>query len=66
MSQANNKSLPSLVGPKLKPFPQRNAPVEFIGLLSSVTPGKHSHVLEVKIAKKRYALKIVGYSSIYN
>jgi len=54
-----NKPLPDLVGPQLKPFRYRRSPVKFITLLSSRTPGKHGHVFEVDIAKKRYALKIV-------
>ncbi len=60
MALTINKLLPPLVGPKLKPFRQRKAHVEFIGLLSSIAPGKHGHVFEVNIAKKRYALKIVS------
>jgi hypothetical protein len=66
MSSADNGSLPPLVGPKLKPFLERNAFVEFVRLLSCITPGKHGHVFEVKIAKKPYALKIVGSLSTYN
>jgi hypothetical protein len=66
MSPTDKESLPPLVGHKLEPFPKRNSPVEFIRLLSSITTGKHGHVFEVKIARKEYALKIVGSSSTYN
>lgn len=62
MALTINQLLPPLVGPKLKPFRQQEAHVEFIGLLSGITPGKHGYIFKVNITKTRYALKIVNFA----
>ena len=59
--------LPRCEGPKLGPFHDRKAAIEFVRLLddpqvadSEVTEGGQSHVFEVLIASRSYALKIVS------
>ena len=57
-----NKPLPDCAGPKLSPFKDREANIEFHRLLSdgdSKSSGGHSHVFEVGIKSITYALKVV-------
>ncbi|MCJ1395648.1 hypothetical protein MMC18_008853 [Xylographa bjoerkii] len=61
------ESLPRCEGPKLKHFADHASPIEFVHLLGlenfedseeSDSPGAHSHVFEVSIGGKKYALKV--------
>ncbi|KAL8906226.1 MAG: hypothetical protein Q9207_002148 [Kuettlingeria erythrocarpa] len=52
---------PRSEGPKLRPFPHRKAGVRFIKRLDDTANGGDSHVFEVVIARKRYALKIFNF-----
>jgi len=54
-----NESLPSIEGPQLGPFRHRNSIIEFVSLLSDESLGSYSHVFEVVIESKHYALKMV-------
>lgn len=51
--------LPPTIGPKLSAFDLRDRSIEFVGLLSAEQPERHSHVFEVVIGSKHYALKMV-------
>ncbi len=63
-----DQPLPRCEGPKLSPFKDHKASIEFIKLLSEPdpkerhdeSPGGHGHVFEVLIKSKPYALKIVS------
>ena len=54
-----NEPLPPTTGPKLSAFDLHDRSIEFVGLLSAERPGRHSHVFEVVIGSKHYALKMV-------
>ena len=56
-----NKALPNCEGPKLRPFKDRKAAIDFRRLLSDDDSGSggHAHVFEVSIKSKIYALKVV-------
>jgi len=54
-----NEPLPPIIGPKLSAFDLHDRSLEFVGLLSAEQPGRHSHVFEVVIGSKHYALKMV-------
>ena len=56
-----NKPLPDCEGPKLHPFKDCNAAIEFRRLLSDDDSGidGHAHVFEVSIRSNVYALKVV-------
>jgi len=59
-----DKSLPTCEGPKLYPFQDRTATIEFVRLISDQDPVDtsqegHAHVFEVSILSKPYAVKIV-------
>ena len=64
MNQASNysKPLPDCKGPKLKPFKDRKATIDFRRLLSAgeSEEGGHAHVFEVSIKSVVYALKVVS------
>ncbi len=55
-----NKPLPQTDGPKLHPFPGRKKPINFVRVLSDINADGQSHVIEVSIGSKKYALKMVG------
>jgi hypothetical protein len=55
-----SKPLPECEGPKLVPFKDRKANVDFVRLLSDNEQNGQSHVFEVSIKGKAYALKIVS------
>ncbi len=57
---AFSKPLPECEGPKLVPFKDRKANVDFVRLLSDNEQDGQSHVFEVSIKGKAYALKIVS------
>ncbi len=57
---AFSKPLPECEGPKLAPFKDRKANVDFVRLLSDNEQDGQSHVFEVSIKGKAYALKIVS------
>ena len=50
--------LPDCKGPKLNRFVRTESPIEFVRLLSG-NDGVHSHVFQVTIDSKQYALKLV-------
>ena len=57
-----DKPLPDCEGPKLHPFKHRKAAIKFHRLLSDTDmpqAGGDSHVFEVSIRSKVYALKVV-------
>lgn len=51
---------PCCEGPKLRPFPNRRATIKFIKRLDNQAIEGQSHVFEVLIARKQYALKVVS------
>lgn len=57
-----DKPLPNCKGPKLNPFPNHKAAVDFRRLLSAgdSEEGGHAHVFEVCIESVVYALKVVS------
>ncbi len=64
MTGTSTKSLPECSGPKLQPFEDEEATVDFKQLISEselpeTSDGGHAHVFEVSIHAKTYALKIV-------
>ncbi|KAL8869543.1 MAG: hypothetical protein Q9174_004193 [Haloplaca sp. 1 TL-2023] len=50
--------LPPCDGPKLLPFSRRDAPIQFMRLLSDPDRDQESHVFEVRIGGEVYALKV--------
>ncbi len=59
-----NRPLPQTDGPKLHPFPGRKKPINFVRALSDINADGQSHVFEVSIGSKKYALKMVGISAM--
>ena len=57
--------IPRCEGPKLSPFRDRKAAIEFVRLLSDPELEGQAYVFEVLIASKPYALKVVC-PSLYN
>ncbi len=53
-------SLPGCEGPRLAPFNDRKFDIDFVRLLSGNEQDGQSHVFEVSIKGKVYALKIVS------
>ncbi|KAL9128407.1 MAG: hypothetical protein Q9217_002898 [Psora testacea] len=58
-----DEPLPKCKGPKLHPFQDRTAVIDFVRLISDQGPsdtseGGHAHVFEVSILSKTYALKM--------
>ncbi len=54
------KPLPECEGPRLAPFNDRKFNIDFVQLLSDNEQNGQSHVFEVSIKGKAYALKIVS------
>lgn len=54
-----SKPLPECEGPRLAPFKDRKSNIDFVRLLSNNEQDGHSHVFEVSIKGKAYALKVV-------
>lgn len=59
MSRNFHKMLPQCDGPKLHAFSKRAVDIQFVRLLSDDEQRGQSHVFEVIIDGKRYALKVV-------
>ncbi len=55
-----SKPLPKCEGPTLAPFNGRKLNIDFVRLLSDNEQNGQSHVFEVSIKGKAYALKIVS------
>lgn len=55
----NEALLPPIAGPKLHRFVDSDAEVKFVQLLTDPESDPNTHVFEVTIATKTYALKIV-------
>ncbi len=53
-------------GPKLHPFCDRESTIGFVRLLSNGGSEGHSHVFEVSIGSKAYALKMVRPQALIN
>ena len=51
--------IPRVKGPKIKEFPRRGAQIVFRKLLSDPRSEGQSHVFEVAISSRVYALKVV-------
>jgi hypothetical protein len=56
----SSKPLPECEGPRLAPFKDRKIKIDFVQLLSDNEQNGQSHVFEVSIKGKAYALKIVS------
>ena len=54
-----DEPLPYKHVPQLWPFQYRHSSIEFVRLLSDANTSSHSHVFDVIIESKHYALKIV-------
>lgn len=52
--------LPTKDPPHLQRFPHHDGAIEFVSLLSDENPGSHSHVFDVVIEGKHYALKMAS------
>jgi hypothetical protein len=55
-----SKPLPECEGPRLAPFKDMKANVNFVRLLSDIEQNGQSHVFEVSIKGRAYVLKIVS------
>ena len=53
-----NEPQPTEHPPRLERFLFHDSDIEFVSLLSAENPGSHSHVFDVVIESKHYALKI--------
>ena len=60
MSINYHRLLPQCDGPKLHPFSHGSSDLHFVRLLSDNENVGHSHVFEVIINGRHYALKMVG------
>lgn len=60
MSINYHKMLPQCDGPKLHPFSDGSSDIHFVRLLSDNKKVGHSHVFEVIMNGRHYALKVVS------
>lgn len=58
-SRTRNNRLPRCTGPKLHEFQLRRQHIEFVRQIDNEDAG-HSHVFEIAISGRKYALKVVG------
>jgi len=60
MPKIVNQMLSSCEGPKLHPFFDRSSDIQLIRMLSDLEQEGYSHVFEVIINSRHYALKMVS------